>query len=979
MALTLLAGPANSGKVARLLECYSESLDGDPFLIVPNRSDVERVERELLRGGRALIGGSIGTFDDLFREVGGESSRRRRPILTDAQRRLVVRDLVRRAQLNGLTASARFPGFGEALLTTIVELESGLVEPDDVGGRPGSLYAAYRRELDRLEVTDPELERGAAAERVQRELTAWGSRPIFAYGFEDLTGAQWGLLEGLAARTAVTVSLPYEPSRAAFASLQRTAGDLADLAGTAIEERQPAYAQIAPPALAHLERSLFSPTLEPPPPVDGAIRFLEGAGPRGVLELVGEEILRLLRSGVAADEIVVVCPSLERFRAPLDTAFGTLGIPFGLDGRAPLARTSLGFALVSLLRFAWLGGDRRQLYAFLRSPYSGLSRAHVDYLEGRLRGRSISSAERTEEETLSLRGRAVPALEELRAAPTPVGGTRELVRFMLQAAHGLESPPVGERARLDLRAYEAVRQLLQELDEWQARAGAIDQEDVVSALERVSVRLPGGSEPGRVAVVDLLRARTRRVEIAFVLGLEEGSLPRRARPSPFLDDEARSELESRVKRARLPLPDALARDRYLFYTACTRPSRRLYLVREAATDDGSRREASPFWHEVRLCLDGADAERWTRRRALSSLTWPLETAPTERERLRSVSELASRDIPAATAIAQANGWERRLDRALGAFDRPTRLTHPAILEDLRRRTTFGVTELESFATCSSLWLVDRLLDPKTIDPEVDARLRGQVAHQTLYRFFSGLPKRLGSERVEPGSLVEALAFLRECLDDALTSQVRLELSELDQLELAQGLWRDLERFVRAESESELPLVPRRFEVLFGSDRAAPELQRGLDLGGVALSGKIDRIDLDPFSARGIIQDYKSGTTAHSATRMEAELKLQIPLYMLVLRDLIGVEPLGGLYRALGGEQHARGLLRETAKDDGVPGFVATDYLDDEAFWGQVERAKDHARGFVGRIRSGDVRHDPLNGFPCPSWCDRFPICRVRRA
>ena len=43
--------------------------------------------------------------------------------------------------------------------------------------------------------------------------------------------------------------------------------------------------------------------------------------------------------------------------------------------------------------------------------------------------------------------------------------------------------------------------------------------------------------------------------------------------------------------------------------------------------------------------------------------------------------------------------------------------------------------------------------------------------------------------------------------------------------------------------------------------------------------------------------------------MEKELRLQIPLYMLVLRDLVGIEPLGGLYRPLAGGRKPRGLLR----------------------------------------------------------------------
>jgi RecB family exonuclease len=217
----------------------------------------------------------------------------------------------------------------------------------------------------------------------------------------------------------------------------------------------------------------------------------------------------------------------------------------------------------------------------------------------------------------------------------------------------------------------------------------------------------------------------------------------------------------------------------------------------------------------------------------------------------------------------------------------------------------------------------------------------------------------------------------ECLGEAMEG-LRMELTDLQRRELQQGLLRDLEQFLRDEASSELQLVPRRFEVSFGSERSPQELQRGLELDGFTLSGKIDRIDLDPFSARGIVQDYKSGKTAHSAAQIESELKLQIPLYMLVLRDLVGVEPLGGIYRALAGKRDARGLLRAEAKEDGVPGFSRNDYLDEEAFWGQVERAQELASGFVERIRDGDVKHDPKGG-DCPPWCELWRMCRVRRA
>ena len=100
----------------------------------------------------------------------------------------------------------------------------------------------------------------------------------------------------------------------------------------------------------------------------------------------------------------------------------------------------------------------------------------------------------------------------------------------------------------------------------------------------------------------------------------------------------------------------------------------------------------------------------------------------------------------------------------------------------------------------------------------------------------------------------------------------------------------------------------------------------------------------PFSARGIVQDYKSGKGAHSARDIDRELRLQIPLYMLALRDLVGVEPLGGVYRALAGRRLTRGMLRESARDD-LPGFAR----------GRLPR-RGHVLG-AGRVRARARRRE----------------------
>src|SRR5918992_4592439 len=179
MPLGLLLGPANAGKVARLLDRYVEAIDQEPFLVVPNRADVDRVERELLVRSPGLLGGSIGTFDDLFARIRDRAGNGDgRAAITDAQRSLLLADVVARAHLNGLTPSSRFPGFAESLGGAVAELESSLVAPENLDDDLGALYGDYRAELERLALWDRELERGYAASLVAGELSAWDDTPV---------------------------------------------------------------------------------------------------------------------------------------------------------------------------------------------------------------------------------------------------------------------------------------------------------------------------------------------------------------------------------------------------------------------------------------------------------------------------------------------------------------------------------------------------------------------------------------------------------------------------------------------------------------------------------------------------------------------------------------------------------------------------------------------------------------------------------
>ena len=168
-------------------------------------------------------------------------------------------------------------------------------------------------------------------------------------------------------------------------------------------------------------------------------------------------------------------------------------------------------------------------------------------------------------------------------------------------------------------------------------------------------------------------------------------------------------------------------------------------------------------------------------------------------------------------------------------------------------------------------------------------------------------------------------------------------------------------------------MPVEFCILrfgFEEESSLPALQLR---EGVRLRGMIDRLDVD---GRGgaIVRDYKSGGTRaeYSAARWSEDRQLQVAVYMIAVRELLGLEPVAGFYQPLGGDDlRARGAFL-----NGAPvgsGVVTTDARSREELDEALDDARSRAVALAARLRSGELK-------PCPETCSRdgctFPgICR----
>ena len=177
MPLSLLAGPANAGKVALLLERYLAALQ--------LRSDPDRAEPAGRRPRRARTARPAPERWSAARSAPSTTSSSRSRAGTahtgQCSRAPSARCSCGASWPAHCGRSARFSGFADSLGSTLSELESALLEPGELEGELAELYSAYREELDRLGVWDRELERRHAAERA-------AAHPLPPLG--DLRGAR---------------------------------------------------------------------------------------------------------------------------------------------------------------------------------------------------------------------------------------------------------------------------------------------------------------------------------------------------------------------------------------------------------------------------------------------------------------------------------------------------------------------------------------------------------------------------------------------------------------------------------------------------------------------------------------------------------------------------------------------------------------------------------------------------------------------
>lgn len=933
MDLTVLLGPPNSGKLTRSIRTFQEiaSTTGAAFFLVPTTVDRERVAKETLNIiGKSLVGGEVGTAQQLFDRIAGTPTVQR----TDRTKEwIIVRDALQRVpEFNvatswvGFIETARF-WVGQLRIARIWQGEELERVESELPGASVEAWHELERQVGKL-LDDRGLRDDAwfaqrAFDKLQREKP--GISGLVAYGFREFGPGQQLLLEQIARHVPVAVSLVWQPGR----TIHSITDDLVERwrrkGAALVSVRADSSHYHVSSTLRWLGEELYEPypSLKPN---DGNVNasdpvsFVDCCGQNQEIEEIVRAVASLRANGYKWDQIAVV--SAERTGSEqIKTSLNREGIP-ALIQQPRLAITLPACRAIFELLEAIINQDPIKLVSAFRYPVFATNR---------------SSADNTE---LRLRQARNDGLRVVDASCVPASPASWAVKSLISAAQNGQNviTPIREifcelkpvsNGELDLLrgVFGIIEGLVEAAD---GDESAITLRDIRESLSRFVLPATDRSQSGSVVIASPAELACTTFPALVLYGMHASAFRTK---SNALSVEARSVRES-------------------LYLAVTRARETLWVIRQAAGADGGHLSPSPAWLELRRLFREVPV--------VSRGLGQIVVAP---EQVRLESEQA-----ASVAIARTQGWtvagvDAGLDRKLESFKRKPRhsLTTRTGIKPFGISGTVSATELETYATCSARWFIKHILKDQDPDDDRTRRKEGVFLHSLLQQ----LAPAVRLEQLDSDSAMARANLIADNVQKLTQSSGSLHPSH------AQRLIHDALALLEAEKNWQLPDTIDT-ECSIGTDIPS-SISPGLVVGDVEVIGRVDRID--SFGTQSILHDYKLSSSARPASKLLEDNNLQLLIYWLALiQHDARPRPVAAVYRAVSARGSVSGILTDELKDLGVIGprkatfdDVEKDNLLTTASAVVLKLVEDLTAGFVKPLPSAN---------DCPAYCALQSICRV---
>jgi ATP-dependent helicase/nuclease subunit B len=696
----------------------------------------------------------------------------------------------------------------------------------------------------------------------------------------------------------------------------------------------------ASPQLAYLEKHYFDwrkPGGFPAPAREDEVALYTAANRRAEVEAAALKILSYARTeGYRWRDMAILLREIGPYADEIESVFSDYGIPYFLDEK----RSVLHHPLIELIRSALETITTRWRYeAVFRCLKTDLiapeqtaesaMRAEVDLLENYVLAYGMHGNHWAEEEPWTYHGqtggfeqideiRRKYARPLLRLEASLRQAANEDVRSMTAAMYQFLLD-VGVPAKLETWQDQAEKagDLVKAQEYGQIWSGLIQLFDQVveamgdetmdivtyarildSGLESISLGLvPPALD--QVMVGSMERSRQPAVKALFLLGVNDGVIPKRHVEDGILDEAERDRLSEAGIELAPSARQRLMEEQYLLYQAMTRPSERLWLSCALADAEGKAQLPSPVLERVKEMLPGtairffhnepsgdAEADAFLLGRPAQVFAHLL-TLLRQMKKGVSLSPFWWEVYDWFVRHSEDVSRERWLLSGLRYANRVTPLQQETSRALYGTNLRMSVSRLERFQTCPFAHFSSHGL--KLTERQLYRLERfdvGELFHESLKRAV----EKMRRENVDWAGLSEAgsMKLASEVVDEVVPATRSNILQRTARYRFLTGrLKRAVGRAIHVlgEHAKRSKFVPVGLEVSFGPGGDLPGLTMPLDNGlTLQLIGRIDRVDQSVDTEQTYLRviDYKSGPKKLALADVWNGLNLQLLVYLDVV-------------------------------------------------------------------------------------------------
>ncbi len=715
------------------------------------------------------------------------------------------------------------------------------------------------------------------------------------------------------------------------------------------------------------------------------IQVLSAITSREEVSHIAGEVKTSLRSGAAADSILVAFPSLDEYGPLVEEIFTDYGIPYNRALGRQLSTSPVITAVISLLRACQEDFSGPSLLRIFSSPFlkfagkpsinPALDRLLRDQriIGGKqklLSALKYHPADKSGTDILS------EPLKDLFSALEPFSGrdAAPLSSWMERLADLIAWAGLGERVstikgplNINLQAYKKMNETLSSL----TRAGRQFPEyrytvgEWLFLLKKTFMQARFQVPPeaaGGVQVLGLGESMGLPWNEIYLGGLVDGKFPQRLPQNIFLPEQTLESMGVRtLERARLNAA-------YHFY--------RLILSAPKVTltypeNEGDKPVVpSPFLEELTPLKKAGLINRGIEKTTGIQFSLKIKDSNSIPELAKAVSITGAvkgldtvfrADIIGMAGIKSASEYK------------PTE-SIPAAIPSVRRE--FSVTELDDYINCPYDYYIKHVLriEPlEEVTEDISPLDRGSKVHGILKKFYD---EAFGKRPITRENRDEARVILKKLADASFDREADTFRNRREKERFVNVM---AERFLDAEEEFwKQGMRPEYLEQKI--ERYRLVLSSGEE---VDVSAKIDRIDVDE-SGNFIIVDYKTGDYPESKKGVEQKI-FQLPVYAVMARQaLSGKEPalnkpIGLAYYDLKGKNKGSArdvvLYNTEARDDHPVSKPQTSPKSAEDFETILKQSMDKARKTVEGILAGNFSAAPQDENKC-RYCPNEIMCET---